>query len=285
MVVGIDKPWQEDLMTAAENRTPRTSCNDQPPISDNLFCPILTYRHPRVTRGRRTMDGVLKSLGRITKHLPNTTLDDRISRITIDARGKIWVTEDAALVLLKGHLLIEAELIDICGRLLKNPDALESGRVSFGVRLNLVRALVGEDALPACFWNAMKDINKIRNALAHQLEPTGITKTLHQFLRRFDEIEDCRTTLHDKKSMPERLISCFLFLCGALSGIENPPTAKPARQDNEGTARPDQRVTPVRSCLRRIHLEEAFLCAHREICRVGLTARGRFTPQTRELGR
>ena len=65
----------------------------------------------------------MNSLGRITKHLPNTTLGDPLDRLTVDARGRVWVTEDTTLVLLKGHLLIEAELIDICGRLLKNPNA------------------------------------------------------------------------------------------------------------------------------------------------------------------
>jgi hypothetical protein len=84
-----------------------------------LFIPYGKGRRPR--RRGRTIDGVVRSLGRITKHLPNTTLDDPFNRITIDARGRIWVTEDTTLVLLKGHLLIEAELIDICGRLLKKP--------------------------------------------------------------------------------------------------------------------------------------------------------------------
>ena len=165
------------------------------------------------------MNRVANSLGRITKHLPNTRLGDPLDRLTVDARGRVWVTEDTTLVLLKGHLLIEAELIDICARFLRNPDALEDGRVPFGVRLNLVRALVGEDAMPESFWTAIKDLNGIRNDLAHQLEPKGIDKALHQFLRRFNEIEDCRTVLRDETSIPERLISCFLFLCGALSGI------------------------------------------------------------------
>jgi uncharacterized protein YutE (UPF0331/DUF86 family) len=127
----------------------------------------------------------MNSLGRITRHLPNTTLDDPLARITVDARGRIWVTEDTTLVILKGHLIIEAELIDICGRLLKNPDALEAGRVPFGVRLNLVRALVEDDAMPESFWQAMKDLNKIRNGLAHKLEPKGFDEELRQFFRRF----------------------------------------------------------------------------------------------------
>jgi uncharacterized protein YutE (UPF0331/DUF86 family) len=160
----------------------------------------------------------MRTLGLITKHLPNTTLDDPLKRITIDERGKVWVTEDTMLVVLKGHLLIEAELIDICGRLLKNPPAL--GKLGFAARLRLVRALVDDDELPDSFWEAIKDLNDIRNMFAHELEPDGIDKELQKIIGRFDEIEDCRITLHRyDKSIPERLISCFSVLCGALSGI------------------------------------------------------------------
>ena len=86
--------------------------------------------------------------------------------------------------------------------------------------------------MPESFWHAMKDLNKIRNDLAHQLEPEGIDKALHEFFRRFDEIEDCRLVLRDEKSIPERLISCLLFLCGALSGI--------GKADDEHTDETDQ---------------------------------------------
>ncbi len=167
------------------------------------------------------MAEVGKSLGRIAAHLPNTTLNDPLARITVDARGRVWVTEDTTLAILKGHLVIEAELIDICGRLLKSPEALEAVRVPFGVRLNLVRALAGDDAMPESFWQAMNDLNRIRNKLAHHLEPKGIDAELQQFFRRFDEVEDFCILLSDE-SVPERLISCFCFLTGALGGIEQP---------------------------------------------------------------
>jgi hypothetical protein len=168
------------------------------------------------------MNEAVRSLGRIAKHLPNTTLDDPLNRITIDARGRVWVTEDTTLAVLKGHLIIEAELIDICGRLLKNPAALEAENVRFSVRLKLVRALVDQDAMPESIWNAIEDLNRIRNKLAHQLEPKGIEDELRQFFARFDEFEDWGMILADEKSIPERLTSCFLLLCGALSRIRKP---------------------------------------------------------------
>src|SRR5262245_47574029 len=50
------------------------------------------------------MNSLVKSLGRIAKHLPNKTLDDPLNRITVDDRGRVWVTEDTTLVVLKGGL-------------------------------------------------------------------------------------------------------------------------------------------------------------------------------------
>ncbi len=173
------------------------------------------------------MEGALNSLGRIAKHLPNTTLD-HLSRITVDARGKVWVTDDATVILLKGHLLIEAELVDICRRLLKDPEALEAGRVPFAVRLNLVRALAGEDAMPECIYQAFKDLNKIRNELAHKLEPTNFDKALQRLLGHLNPIDDIRTVLSEEKSVLERLNTFFIVMCGALSSI-----GKPADEEEE----------------------------------------------------
>jgi uncharacterized protein YutE (UPF0331/DUF86 family) len=164
----------------------------------------------------------MDSLGRIARHLPNSTISDPLERITIDGHGRVWVSEDTTLLVLKGHLIIEAELIDICGRLLKNPGALEAENVRFSVRLNLVRALLGSDhGMPEAFWHAIEDLNRIRNKLAHNLEPKGLEDSLRQFFNRFDEFEDCRAVLriHEAESTPQRLKSCILFLSGALSGI------------------------------------------------------------------
>ena len=143
------------------------------------------------------MEEVTNSLGRITKHLPNTTLD-HLGRIAVDARGRVWVTDDTMLIILKGHLLIEAELIDICARVLKDPDALETGRaVPFATRLKLVRALIGKDAMPECIWHALKDVNNIRNDLAHQLEPKDSDKALQNLLSRLSPLEDIQIVLEE----------------------------------------------------------------------------------------
>jgi hypothetical protein len=53
----------------------------------------------------------MKSFQRIGKHLPGRRLLGQLppeDRLDVDALGTVWVTEDPLLVVLKGHLLIEA---------------------------------------------------------------------------------------------------------------------------------------------------------------------------------
>jgi hypothetical protein len=166
---------------------------------------------------KRNMDS--DSIYRLAQHLP------RPRRISVDDRTA-WVMEDPVqLIILKGHLLVEAELVDICSRLLANPSALEKDKVNFPARLNLVRALIDDGDVPEAIWQALGDLNKIRNKLAHNLEPKDIERELPRFFHRFDEFDDFRQ-LHIEEALPSRLISCLFFLCGVLSGIGKPVTTQ-----------------------------------------------------------
>ncbi len=107
------------------------------------------------------------------KHLPTRQLLGHLppeDRLYVDDAGNIWVTADPLLVILKGHLIIEKALTDICARLLTNPPALERGNVRFSTRLDLVCALL-DPALPESVVHAMRELNRLRNALVHNLEP------------------------------------------------------------------------------------------------------------------
>jgi uncharacterized protein YutE (UPF0331/DUF86 family) len=172
-----------------------------------------------------------EALHRLAKHLParrllgHLPLEDRIS---IDRLGNAWMTEDLTLIILKGHLLVEAALVDICARLLANPAALEEENVRFSTRLNLVQALLDDDILPENIWHALRHLNRIRNALAHNLEPKNIEAMLCQFFKQLDEFEDFASLRDDKEGIPNRLTGCIAFLSGVLSNIGKP--------ENEGAS-------------------------------------------------
>jgi hypothetical protein len=148
----------------------------------------------------------MESLARLWKHLPG-------SRLPPEA-------EDPLLpVVLKEHLLIEAELIDICGRLLKNPSALEKANLRFSTRLNLICALLEPDELPASVVMALQDLNTLRNSLAHNLEPTDFHGKLQQFFRRFDEFEALRSPQGEERTIARQFTDCVFFLCGVLGRV------------------------------------------------------------------
>ena len=145
-------------------------------------------------------------LDRIAKHLLGPT----------NEQGVFWA-DDITVVILKGHLIIEAELIDICGRLLNNPAALEGENMRFAFRLKLVRALVVDDGIPDAWWRAIEELNAIRNKLAHHLEPKDLETSLAQFVQRFNNMIPSQE--NKDKPMREQLITCLLYLCGGLCTI------------------------------------------------------------------
>jgi hypothetical protein len=153
------------------------------------------------------------SLGLISTYLPNTRLD-HLSRVKIDEQGRLWVDDDTVSIVLRGHLIIEHELVDICGRFLRQPDALPD-RLNFDPRLRLVRALLGDDEFPKVVYDILIDLNRIRNKLSHILNPKDLHDDLSRFFKRFSAFPDVENLLKDK-GVPERLNTCIIVLCGIL---------------------------------------------------------------------
>jgi hypothetical protein len=89
--------------------------------------------------------------------------------------------KDRDLVILKAHLLVEEQLRQIISERLKNPAAVEDARLSFAQCAALARSSFPEGHDPD-LWKATTLLNKIRNALAHQLEPRSIDKAISQFV-------------------------------------------------------------------------------------------------------
>jgi hypothetical protein len=160
----------------------------------------------------------MTSLGRISKYLPNTSLNP-LSRVKLDDKGRLWVNEDTILIVLRGHLIIEHELVDICDKVLPQPDAL-SERLNFDTRLRLVRALLGDDDFSKVVYDILKDLNRIRNKLAHNLDPKDLHDDLCGFFKRFSAFQDIESVLKDDESVPKRLNTCIIVLCGMLESVK-----------------------------------------------------------------
>ncbi|NMF04553.1 hypothetical protein ACUH7Y_09530 [Clostridium beijerinckii] len=78
-------------------------------------------------------------------------------------------SENSVQAILKGHLYIEHELRELLARNIKNPNFLKIDRIKFSDLTNWVFAL---GLLPKEIHQAVKKINELRNACAHNLRYT-----------------------------------------------------------------------------------------------------------------
>jgi len=88
------------------------------------------------------------------------------------------------LVILKAHLLIEEQVRQIVDERLKNPLALVDARLGCHQAICLAQSFFDEDHDPS-LWVAIKKLNKIRNCIAHRLEPEGIHDRIQDLLVSF----------------------------------------------------------------------------------------------------
>ena len=80
---------------------------------------------------------------------------------------------DTDLVILKAHLLIEEEVNAILRVRLKNPESiLSEERFESIYRIRLAQGFFEPDFQP-WLWHALTQLNKLRNRVAHSIDPKG----------------------------------------------------------------------------------------------------------------
>jgi len=77
---------------------------------------------------------------------------------------------DPELRILKAHLLAEKEMTKYLEQELARPDSIPE-RVKFADRLWVARAITKPDQSEDWIWDALGVLNKLRNDLAHELDP------------------------------------------------------------------------------------------------------------------
>lgn len=97
---------------------------------------------------------------RVLKHLPN--------------KG------DLSLIILKGHLLIEELLFALVSSAAKDPSAIKSGKLNYYQLASVAKALFYEKHVGPV-WDAIFELNALRNTLVHNLEPQDLDKKLMKF--------------------------------------------------------------------------------------------------------
>jgi hypothetical protein len=91
------------------------------------------------------------------------------------------VGNDQTLTILKGHLLIEELVREMIDSKLKVPLSHSKIRFEFDQCLVIAKSLSG-DKFEDWVWQAMRKLNKLRNDLAHNLEPKGFNDRVTDFI-------------------------------------------------------------------------------------------------------
>lgn len=118
--------------------------------------------------------------------------------------------EDQVLTILKGHLLIEELITELLKTKLEQSDnplgiKIDSGTM-FAQKLNLYWAIAQHD-LEFDVWCYLKELNSIRNKMAHTIEPQGIDEKIKSFNNAISS--------HKTYMMPESktvFSICYLYI-------------------------------------------------------------------------
>jgi hypothetical protein len=92
--------------------------------------------------------------------------------------------KDRVLVVLKAHLLIEEQVRQIVDERITNPKALADARLDCHQCICLAQAFFQSDS-KQWLWTSLKKLNKIRNDIAHNIEPKGLQDRLSDFVEIF----------------------------------------------------------------------------------------------------
>ena len=147
------------------------------------------------------------------KHANGNDFEDRFRR-HFPRRSK-----DVALVVLKGHLLLEESVNRLLASLLRRPEAIEGANLRFHQKLGLIKALFPVDP---DMMEAAEKLNTIRNRLAHHLDYPQIEAQVRDFLslceapKDPDEPDDPET---EAEPIIRRVRRALAFLCGGFAGM------------------------------------------------------------------
>jgi hypothetical protein len=127
--------------------------------------------------------------------------------------------KDADLVLLKGHLLIEEQLRLLIDQRLRNPTALPDARLECHQCICLAQSFFPPNH-ELWLWQALKKLNKIRNDIAHQIQPKGLQDRIEDF------ITSVQSGFHDYPDKTVRFEFTLWSLFTAVSDLVDLPIPK-----------------------------------------------------------
>ena len=101
-------------------------------------------------------------------------------------RRLVLTSDDLLTIVLKGHLLIEEQVLQLRDRSVLAPEYLKPCRIQSDLNIRLTMALTGA-AKGDRLWDFVLGLNKLRNKLAHHAEYPDMEKRVDCLLRRWSD--------------------------------------------------------------------------------------------------
>ncbi len=129
-------------------------------------------------------------------------LNDRFSKIQATFVELFQNVDAVALVVLKGHLLIEEALDTILRKFVYHPEFLSDARLSFAQKIEIARS-ISLDEHNNEMWALVKAINSLRNELAHSLGSEKRSQKTERVVELYLKLLEDRETAARHKGEPE----------------------------------------------------------------------------------
>ena len=123
---------------------------------------------------------------------------------------------DDITLILKCHLMLEELLREFCAEMVPQPQHLSDSRFTFAQTLDLSKALYPADikiGRLADLWSLVDKINRIRNLMAHSLDPDSAKLERHKFAI----MNTIRSRGADTKQLG--FVGCLTYVLGAFSAV------------------------------------------------------------------
>ena len=126
--------------------------------------------------------------------------------------------DDLVSLVLRGHLVVEELLFAAVSAHCQETEHLKIARLRFPQLVALLRALEKISAVPSNYWTALSELNSLRNALAHNLEPQDLASRVARFVAVIAE-GSTEVKLPEPHSSREALETALFLLIGGLEVV------------------------------------------------------------------
>lgn len=126
--------------------------------------------------------------------------------------------DDLVSLVLRGHLVVEELLFAAISVHCQESEHLKTARLRFPQLVALLRALEKVSAVPPSYWTALSELNSLRNALAHILEPQDLASRVAHFVAVIAE-GSTQAKFPEPHSSREALEAALFYLIGGLEVV------------------------------------------------------------------